>query len=274
MSKSLSPTRALFERLFDDAAMFPPGNASAADALKQHRAHRAAAYADLVGPLLVHVDRWGEFARAHRQAGSPEVDVVIIGSATAEPAEAGGIRVVGYEVAAPIRSVEADAERSLAVELERRADVELDFAELARLRHSGAPVIAKYRTGGTTPDSFPSQDQVSAVICSAVRHRVPLKFTAGLHHALRHTDNTTEFEHHGFINIAVAIRAAQRGAGIAEASTILGGREPRPLVDEVVAWSAQENAAVRSIFTSIGCCGVTDPIRDAAALGLLPREIA
>lgn len=274
MSKPLNTTRALFRRLFDDAAMFPPGNAGAAEALTQHCSHRAAAYADLVGPLLVHVDRWGEFARAYRHAGSPEVDVVVIGSATAEPAEASRIRVVGYEVAAPISSLEVVPRRSVAVELEQRADIELNFAELARLRGSGAAVIAKYRTGGTAAEAFPSQDLVAAVICAAARHQVPVKFTAGLHHAIRHTDKATGFEHHGFLNIAVAMRAAQGGASTADVSAILGGREPRPLVDEVVAWSAQEIDSIRSIFCSFGCCGVTDPIRDAAALGLLPRDIA
>ncbi len=43
----------LFTRLFDDAAMFPPGNASAADALAGHLRYRDAWFADMVGPLLV-----------------------------------------------------------------------------------------------------------------------------------------------------------------------------------------------------------------------------
>ena len=39
--------------LVDDAAVFPPGNAALPDAVAAHREHRAAWYADLVGPLLV-----------------------------------------------------------------------------------------------------------------------------------------------------------------------------------------------------------------------------
>lgn len=45
--------RALFQSLFDDAAMFPPGNASVADAVAEHRRHKDEWYADMVGPLLV-----------------------------------------------------------------------------------------------------------------------------------------------------------------------------------------------------------------------------
>src|SRR5437764_5232024 len=39
--------------LVDDAAVFPPGNASVPDAVRAHRQHRSSWYADLVGPLLV-----------------------------------------------------------------------------------------------------------------------------------------------------------------------------------------------------------------------------
>ncbi len=45
--------RALFTGLIDDAAVFPPGNASIADALTAHAHHRRQWYAAFVGPLLL-----------------------------------------------------------------------------------------------------------------------------------------------------------------------------------------------------------------------------
>ncbi len=270
MSKPSAHIRALFARLFDDAAMFPPGNASAADAVTSHLEHRSAVYGDLIGPLLVHVDRWGEFASAHRQAGSPELDVVIIGSATAEPDDTSAITVVGYEVAAPIGSLATGFDRPVAVELAPQGDLEEDLTELARLRQGGAPVIGKFRTGGTALEAFPSHAQLANVICSAVRHGVPVKFTAGLHHALRHTDETTGFDQHGFLNVAVAVRAAHLSFDAAEVSVILGITDSEALVSQVAAWTSDDIAAVRSTYISFGCCGVTDPIADAVALGLLP----
>src|SRR5947207_25884 len=45
-----------FVGLLDDAAVFPPGNAPLADAVTAHRAHRAAWYAAMVGPLLLPPD--------------------------------------------------------------------------------------------------------------------------------------------------------------------------------------------------------------------------
>ena len=44
---------ALLRGFVDDAAVFPPGSALLADAVVEHRGHRGAWYADMVGPLLV-----------------------------------------------------------------------------------------------------------------------------------------------------------------------------------------------------------------------------
>ena len=51
---------ALFARFVDDAAVFPPGSASLPQAVADHHRHRAAWYADLVGPLLVPVSELGK----------------------------------------------------------------------------------------------------------------------------------------------------------------------------------------------------------------------
>ena len=48
----MSTVPALFRRLVDDAAMFPPGDLPLADAVAAHRAHRTSPYADLVGPFV------------------------------------------------------------------------------------------------------------------------------------------------------------------------------------------------------------------------------
>lgn len=61
----------LFRGLFDDAAVFPPGNLPVAEAVPAHRAHRAAWYAEAVGPLLCGAGRLGELARRSRAARWP-----------------------------------------------------------------------------------------------------------------------------------------------------------------------------------------------------------
>ncbi len=50
----------LFRELFDDAAIFPPGNASPCDAVRGHLNHLASPYSNVVGPLVVSDARWDE----------------------------------------------------------------------------------------------------------------------------------------------------------------------------------------------------------------------
>ncbi|MGW7584917.1 hypothetical protein ACWGLI_27800, partial [Kitasatospora sp. NPDC054769] len=54
----------LFHGLFDDAAVFPPGNLPIVDAVPAHRLHRAAWYAEAVGPRQSGAGRQGGVAPA------------------------------------------------------------------------------------------------------------------------------------------------------------------------------------------------------------------
>ena len=47
---------------------------------------------------------------------------------------------------------------------------------------------------------------------ACVDRGVAVKCTAGLHHAVRHTDPATGFEHHGFLNVLLAASALAEGA--------------------------------------------------------------
>tara|TARA_B100000953_G_scaffold265178_2_gene232704 strand:- start:3119 stop:4126 length:1008 start_codon:yes stop_codon:yes gene_type:complete len=59
----------------------------------------------------------------------------------------------------------------------------------------------KLRCGGIVKEAFPSVEQVAAMIQNCSIFQVPLKFTAGLHHPLRHHSNEYNTEMHGFINM-------------------------------------------------------------------------
>ena len=50
---TLPAPRSLFDRLVDDAAVFPPGNAAVPVAWTEHLAMRSGRYGDLLGPLLI-----------------------------------------------------------------------------------------------------------------------------------------------------------------------------------------------------------------------------
>jgi hypothetical protein len=259
---------ALLYRLIDDAAMFPPGNASAEEAIREHLRHRRGWYRDLVGPLLVGFGRWQEFGTAHAQAGSPSMDVVVLQPAPSGPAALPGVRVVGYEQAAT-DPLGLPLDVPTAVELVRPEGHVAELTGVAAARLSGADVIAKLRTGGTVPEAFPPETTVAKVVTTAVGLDVPLKFTAGLHSALRHTDVDTGLERHGFLNLMAAIRYAQLGMSEDEVAAVVALRDSDAVAGLVRGWSAEEVAQVRRGFRSFGCCGVEDPIADAVGLRLV-----
>jgi hypothetical protein len=261
---------ALMYRLVDDAAMFPPGNASAETAVREHLRHRRSWYSTLVGPLLVHAGRWQELTSVHERAGSPALDVVVIASPPSGVPGAFGLRVVGYEQAAT-DPLGLPLLAPTAVELVDPAQYTAELTGVAAARLSGADVIAKYRTGGTVPEAFPAEDAVARVIAAAVRLDVPLKFTAGLHHAVRHTDTATGLERHGFLNLMVAVRCAQQGADEEQVAAAVALRDVGAVVDVVRSWSADEVSQVRHRVRSFGCCGVEEPVADAVALGLVEQ---
>ena len=58
----------------------------------------------------------------------------------------------------------------------------------------------KLRCGGIVKEAFPSVEQVAAMIQTCVIIGVPMKFTAGLHHPIRHFADEYDEYMHGFIN--------------------------------------------------------------------------
>src|SRR5690606_4285546 len=69
-------------------------------------------------------------------------------------------------------------------------------------RHEGLGF--KLRTGGVEAAAFPSTEQVAFAIATCREARMPMKFTAGLHHPVRHYNDAVETKMHGFLNVYIA----------------------------------------------------------------------
>lgn len=273
--------RTLFAGLVDDAALFPPGSAPMDQALKEHAAVRATSRSDLVGPFLCPASRVTEL-RAHLPADE-SIRLVLVFDADGDEAHA-ALRACGADETLQLVGVEASAARlgadtatvgrnltrlpgvTGALEVPRAGFEE----ELALVGGEGEGwTVAKYRTGGTTADAFPSETELAAFLVAAVARQVPVKLTAGLHHAVRGTEAGTGFEHHGVLNVMVATRVAQGGGGREDIAAVLAQRAAPPLVEFVTEWDESTCGDVRATFRSFGCCGVHDPLDELAALGLL-----
>ncbi|MGW9348966.1 hypothetical protein [Nocardiopsis flavescens] len=282
---------ALYRSLFDDAALFPPGNAPMGEALPAHRRYLDSSRAAYVGPFLVSDARVAELrAVLSREDGRhPPLEVVVtvpggadgvapaVGAVLADPA----LRLRGVEAAAPPGAAAGVAAALAAhlpdgsgeagpadgyVEVSRQGGPEGVRADLEALAAAGRS--AKFRTGGLTARAHPAEDELAGFLYAAVGLGVPFKCTAGLHHAVRHT--TAEgFEQHGFLNVLLATDTLVRGGTAADAAGVLADRDGKSLASRAAGLTAGEAAAVRAGFRSFGTCSIIEPLEDLVVLGAL-----
>jgi hypothetical protein len=286
--------RNLLDGLLDDASLFPPAGLPMRDAVAAHARHESAWFSDLTGPLVCPDSRIAELGSVLSSAGLAWIDLSLVvtggaaGVAAASDAVAADprLRLRAIEVPAakaddPARAV-ADVAAALdAVPLATAVGyIEMPVVALAKSaqaqellaiadRHGYRP---KLRTGGVTADSFPDESTLAACLIALASGRVPFKCTAGLHHAVRHTAAGTGFEHHGFLNVLLAVGAASAGAAADEVAGLLAQRDPASVAAAVQAVDAEAGAQIRWLFTSFGTCSTDEPVADLVGLGLLSQH--
>ena len=275
-----------FQRLVDDAAIFPPGLSPLAEAVEAHAGHLRSDHRDLVGPFVVDTARLGELTELATAALFPtglRVSVVVpspqaLSSAVRTAHEAEHLELAGLEVkldtGAPVDQIRdiASTERHGAttyVEAPRPGDPR--WAD-AIVHVAKADLWLKFRTGGTEAGAFPSESELATWVCDAVSRSAPFKCTAGLHQAVRHTDATTGFEHHGYLNVLLATARAVTGADPRQVEAVLAQRDARALADEVADTPAHVMSSAREAFTSYGSCSILEPLHDLAELRLLDLD--
>jgi len=102
--------------------------------------------------------------------------------------------------------------------------------------------------------------------------QIPFKCTAGLHHAVRGTDQAAGLEQHGFLNVLLAVGAAAADASVTESAAILAERDPAKVTEAVRALDPDAAAEIRWLFTSFGTCSTEEPVADLVGLGLLSQH--
>jgi hypothetical protein len=266
----------------DDAAVFPPGSASLPDAVAGHREHRSAWYRDMVGPLMLPASAVSGVAALLLDAERLEIGIVgdvpvdRLGRVVEEADPRLAVRQVEAAVAKRGEDPQPGIGRVLALaashgDLDLYAEVPLTFGLLAGLdriaesRAAGRRVAAKFRAGGLAAELFPTPVELAAVICACRDRDLPFKLTAGLHHALRHTDPETGFTHHGFLNVLTATLAAAAGGEVAEVAELLGATDAVPLIEPA---RGRRNTE-RPLWVGFGSCSMLEPLTDLIRLGLV-----
>ncbi len=135
----------------------------------------------------------------------------------------------------------------------------------------------KLRTGGVTADAFPSTEQVAWAIVEARDSGIPVKCTAGLHHPIRHFNESVQTKMHGFLNVfGAGVLAAANGISQELVQFILEDENPESFRfdEEDFIWKGLRVASVelgklRHQVTSFGSCSFDEPREDLRKIGLL-----
>jgi hypothetical protein len=144
-------------------------------------------------------------------------------------------------------------------------ELTVDLAK--ELAKSGLRV--KLRTGGIVASAFPSERDLVDALMAIVAADLTFKCTAGLHKAVRHRDHETAFEHHGFLNIALAMGELCRDGSRETVQAVLAESDADRLTAATRQMTSTEIADVRSLFQSFGTCSVVEPLSDLLTMGLV-----
>jgi len=269
-----------FDKLIDDAAIFPPGLAPLPDAVRAHRANAESGLGRFVGPIVVPVGVVDETCRLVAEAAGPRVPLSVIVAADddLEPVRRASERADVEIAMAELRPSESAAGDYALIRRVREvlgAGLPV-FVEMSvsRAREGGLLVLAeagaglKFRTGGTQAGAFPEVAGVAEIIQGAVAAGVPFKMTAGLHRAVRHWDDALGVWQHGFLNVAAATVLARAGRDTEELRAVVAETDAgalRRLLENNHEW--------RASFVSFGSCSVEEPVDTLIEAGLLPSAV-
>ena len=266
--------------LFDDASMFPPEAAFLPDALAMYGIHRMAWYGDSVGSLVCQAARLRALDERAEQCGIERVEVSIVvpegllqvPAALASAQNTPHVEVRAVEVPLKEQPLGRALELLRPLVTSRRAVfLEVGVAAVSeavvhRLAPSG--VQLKLRAGGTSIDDFRSETDLARVIVLCAAERLAFKCSAGLHQAVRHRDTDTLMNHHGFLNIALAVRVAAMTSNISSTQAVLADVNPRSVAYQVCDLSPADVRAIRAMLSSISTFNITDSVTDLVKLGL------
>ncbi len=136
----------------------------------------------------------------------------------------------------------------------------------------------KLRCGGLEAAAFPSVDELCTALMTCDQNEIPMKFTAGLHHPVRHFNRAANVSMHGFLNVfAAGILRVHRGLSAEEMHELLSEQDGGAFVldGDGLRWHGYDATpgeiavARREFVTSFGSCSFAEPRDDLRAMTLL-----
>jgi hypothetical protein len=138
----------------------------------------------------------------------------------------------------------------------------------------------KLRTGGIKASLIPDSNIVGSFIYHCKEHKVPVKFTAGLHHPVRLYRSEVQADMHGFVNVFVAgLMAYQHHLDKESITEILQEKDAKffSFQNEKITWrhleiSTKEIMRLRKEYLhSYGSCSFETPRSEFKDLNMIER---
>ena len=302
-----APSLSMFlDGIVDFAGLFPPASLSMEEMVSDWARGLASEHDWMLGRLIVPVSRLGEFETAaagrfpSREDGNPWILSALLGGKDDESLESQIDQILrfndqhssdGNEADAIIDVVELRGSSVQSIEnaLDTLPEEIYPFFELSLEQDIrgllaalvGSDAGAKIRTGGVTPELYPSTNQLAEFILQCAKADVPFKATAGLHHPLRNHNDEVGVMQFGFLNVFLAGLVAVSSEGEAtvdelaplltrcDLDGIVFGADAVTILDRRYDLAAIEDARI-AFSLSFGSCSFDDPIKDLGVMGLLP----
>lgn len=289
----------LLRHSIDYAGLFPPAALDMRTAVRNYARYREGSDAWALGRFVVPVARLAEFESEaagllpRAEAGGWQLSALVgpamfdelqaLGDFTCQHAATGEGAMSANVVELKADSVEA-IERIMA-KMPRYLQVYIELP----IDHDPAPLVqtlrrlgarAKVRTGGVTPEAFPTLPDMVRFIRACVAAGVPFKATAGLHHPLRgsyrltYESGSPSAPMFGFLNLFLVAAWLRVGLDGAPAARLLEEADPGAFVfdDNGIEWRGRRlnmgalAAARDETIVSFGSCSFEEPIADLRSL--------
>jgi hypothetical protein len=286
--------RALLSDLIDYAGLFPPAALPMQQAVENYARYLAGPDAWALARFVLPVARFAEFELAMNSVRPIEPWGIGALLGTSHEAELAAIdqfnhRNKGRAAVDAVAVKAATSDEVCHIRAFVRGSITCYFeippenpGELLPTIHA-IHTRAKIRTGGVTPNAFPSSESVAYFIAECAKHDVAFKATAGLHHPLRcvkpltcDTDAPTSVMH-GFLNVFLAAAFARQHLPAEDICELLESRDQGEFRFEpdLARWrdyavSTEHIRDTRHHFAiSFGSCSFDEPLADLRELKLL-----
>lgn len=297
--QTLGSIRVLLDGIIDYAGLFPPSQLSMQEAVINYATYRGSTFSWMLGRFVVQAARLDEFIDAAGDlvprdgenrwqlavtAGEDINETIKIirdfNRANSQGAVADVLEVKANTISKIENTVALLPDEITAYFEVATGEALADLVTTLSIKGQRA----KLRTGGVTPDAFPSSKQIIRFVRTCMAANVPFKATAGLHHPIRcfkpltYAANAPRGTMHGFLNLLMMAGFARESYRVSYLEELMeeefeeafnftelgvDWRDGHSLTTAQLGWLRQKG------MQSFGSCSFDEPIADLESMGLL-----